>query len=67
MLTPPPNSGVVWSIRERSQPCPYGPSKGGRPLCREPVRLEDGYLWVPAGPGSGVEVGEQVVQNYRIA
>jgi L-rhamnonate dehydratase len=38
-----------------------------RTLCQEPIRLEDGYLRVPTGPGLGVEVDEAVVEKYRIA
>jgi L-alanine-DL-glutamate epimerase-like enolase superfamily enzyme len=38
-----------------------------RTLCRDPIRLEDGHLRVPAGPGLGVEVDEAVVEKYRIA
>jgi L-rhamnonate dehydratase len=40
------------------------------PLSREialnPLRLEDGYLRVPEGPGLGVEVDEGAIQRYRI-
>jgi L-alanine-DL-glutamate epimerase-like enolase superfamily enzyme len=38
-----------------------------RSLVKEPLRLVDGYLEVPAGPGLGVEVDESVVERYRIA
>lgn len=38
-----------------------------RELVREPLRLEDGYLRVPTGPGLGVEVNEEIVARYRIA
>jgi L-rhamnonate dehydratase len=38
-----------------------------RELCREPLRLEEGHLRVPQGPGLGVEVDEAVVARYRVA
>jgi len=36
-------------------------------LCKEPLRLVDGYIAVPDGPGLGVEVDEAVVERYRVA
>ena len=36
-------------------------------LCREPIRLVDGYIPVPAGPGLGVDVDEAVVAKFRVA
>jgi L-rhamnonate dehydratase len=38
-----------------------------REMVKEPLKLEDGYLTVPSGPGLGVEVNEQTIQRYRIA
>lgn len=38
-----------------------------RELVRNPLRLEEGHVRVPEGPGLGVEVDEDVVQRYRIA
>lgn len=35
-------------------------------LCREPIRMVDGYVPVPEGPGLGVEVDEEVVAHYRV-
>ena len=32
-----------------------------------PIRLDDGYLKVPEGPGLGVEVDEAIIEKYRIA
>lgn len=37
-----------------------------RKICREPIRLRDGYLDVPQGPGLGVEVDESVLAKYRV-
>lgn len=36
-----------------------------RELCREPIRLEEGFIRVPQGPGLGVEVNEEVIERYR--
>lgn len=38
-----------------------------RALAKNPLRLEDGYVAVPEGPGLGVEVNEETVAQYRIA
>jgi L-alanine-DL-glutamate epimerase-like enolase superfamily enzyme len=38
-----------------------------RELVKEPLRLVDGYLQVPTGPGLGVEVNEATIERYRIA
>jgi L-alanine-DL-glutamate epimerase-like enolase superfamily enzyme len=38
-----------------------------RQLVKEPLRMEDGFLRVPEGPGLGVEVNDEIVNQYRIA
>jgi L-rhamnonate dehydratase len=38
-----------------------------REMVKEPLRMQDGYLAVPSGPGLGVEVNEQTIERYRIA
>lgn len=38
-----------------------------RMLASEPLRMTDGYLRVPDGPGLGVGVNEDVIRRYRIA
>ncbi len=35
-------------------------------LCGEPIRMVDGYVPVPTGPGLGVVVDEKVVAQYRV-
>lgn len=47
----------------------FNTSRGplSRAMVREPLRLEDGYVAVPQGPGLGVDVNEDTVQRYRIA
>lgn len=37
-----------------------------RELCLNPIKLEDGMLHVPQGPGLGVEVDESVIAKYRV-
>lgn len=36
-------------------------------IITEPFKYEDGYLYVPHGPGLGVELDEEKVAKYRIA
>ncbi len=36
-----------------------------RELCRTPIRMRDGYVDVPQGPGLGVEVDENALRKYR--
>lgn len=36
-------------------------------LCEPAIRMVDGHLSIPDGPGLGVTVNEQVVQRYRVA
>jgi L-alanine-DL-glutamate epimerase-like enolase superfamily enzyme len=43
----------------------HGPMS--RELVKEPLRMADGYLPVPEGPGLGVEVNDAVIERYRIA
>jgi L-rhamnonate dehydratase len=38
-----------------------------RLLVKDPLRMEDGYLRVPEGPGLGVEVNDEVINEYRVA
>jgi len=38
-----------------------------RELVREPLRMVDGCLAVPCGPGLGVEVNEETIARYRVA
>ncbi|MBI3695374.1 MAG: mandelate racemase/muconate lactonizing enzyme family protein [Acidobacteria bacterium] len=38
-----------------------------RALVKEPLRLVDGHVAVPSGPGLGVEVNEKTIEQYRIA
>ncbi len=37
-----------------------------RSLARNPLQIEDGYFSVPQGPGLGVEVNEETIEQYRV-
>lgn len=37
-----------------------------RSLCRTPLRMEDGCLAIPQGPGLGVEIDLESVERYRV-
>ena len=37
-----------------------------REICREPMRMKDGYVAVPQRPGLGVEVDESAIEKYRV-
>jgi L-alanine-DL-glutamate epimerase-like enolase superfamily enzyme len=38
-----------------------------RELVKNPLKLDEGYVKVPEGPGLGVEVNEETISKYRIA
>lgn len=38
-----------------------------RAMVRDPLKLEDGFVSVPSGPGLGVEVDEATLEKYRVA
>ena len=37
-----------------------------REICLNPIRMKDGYVAVPQGPGLGVEVDEAALERYRV-
>ncbi len=37
-----------------------------REICRNPIRMRDGLIPVPQGPGLGVEIDEAVIGKYRV-
>jgi L-alanine-DL-glutamate epimerase-like enolase superfamily enzyme len=37
-----------------------------REMVRNPLKLQDGYLQVPEGPGLGVEIDEETINRYRM-
>jgi L-alanine-DL-glutamate epimerase-like enolase superfamily enzyme len=57
------------AFARRAEFVEFNTSQGplSRALVRNPIRLEEGYLRVPEGPGLGVDVDEDVVERYRIA
>ena len=38
-----------------------------RAMVRQPLKMVDGYVTVPSGPGLGVEVNEETLEKYRVA
>jgi L-alanine-DL-glutamate epimerase-like enolase superfamily enzyme len=36
-------------------------------MVKQPLKMVDGYVAVPTGPGLGVEVSEETLEKYRIA
>jgi L-alanine-DL-glutamate epimerase-like enolase superfamily enzyme len=57
------------AFQRRAEFVEFNTSQGplSRQLVKEPLRLENGYLAVPRGPGLGVEVNDATIQQYRVA
>jgi len=57
------------AFQRRAEFVEFSTSQGplSRMLVREPLRMVDGYLPVPEGPGLGVEVNDAVIERYRVA
>lgn len=57
------------AFQRRAEFVEFNTSQGplSRQLVRDPLRMVDGFLTVPTGPGLGVEVNDEFVQQYRIA
>jgi L-rhamnonate dehydratase len=57
------------AFQRRAEFIEFSTSQGplSRQLIREPLRMTDGYLPVPAGPGLGVEVNDAIIERYRVA
>jgi len=57
------------AFQRRAEFVEFSTSQGplSRMLVREPLRMVDGYLSVPEGPGLGVEVNDAVIEQYRVA
>lgn len=56
------------AFQRRAEFVEFNTSQGplSRTLVKEPLRMEDGYLRVPNGPGLGVEVNDRVIERYRV-
>jgi len=35
-------------------------------IIKNPLKMENGYIEVPEGPGLGIEINEKAIENYRI-
>jgi L-alanine-DL-glutamate epimerase-like enolase superfamily enzyme len=57
------------AFQRRAEFVEFSTSQGplSRMLVKEPLRMQDGYLHVPEGPGLGVEVNDAVIEQYRVA
>lgn len=57
------------AFQRRAEFVEFSTSHGplSRALVKDPLRLVDGYLPVPTGPGLGVEVNDAVIERYRVA
>lgn len=57
------------AFERRAEFVEFSTSQGplSRMLVKEPLRMVDGHLKVPEGPGLGVEVNDAVIEQYRIA
>ena len=36
-----------------------------RKLCNDPVRIEDGYAYLPKNPGLGVVPNNDIIEKYK--
>jgi len=56
------------AFQRRAMFVEFNTSQGplSRAMVKEPLRLVDGYVSVPRGPGLGVEVDESTLEKYRI-
>lgn len=57
------------AFQRRAEFVEFSTSHGplSRELVKEPLKMADGYLPVPEGPGLGVEVNDAIIERYRIA
>jgi L-alanine-DL-glutamate epimerase-like enolase superfamily enzyme len=57
------------AFQRRAEFVEFSTSQGplSRMLVKEPLRMVNGYLPVPTGPGLGVEVDDAVIERYRVA
>jgi L-rhamnonate dehydratase len=56
------------AFQRRAEFVEFSTSQGplSRMLVEQPLRMVDGYLPVPTGPGLGVEVNDAVIERYRV-
>lgn len=57
------------AFQRRAEFVEFNTSQGplSRLLVKEPIRMKDGFVPVPQGPGLGVEVDDAVIERYRVA
>lgn len=44
----------------------YGANPLGSPILKTPFRVEQGYFWVPDGPGLGIDIDEEALRRHAI-
>ena len=56
------------AFQRRAEFVEFSTSQGplSRMLVEEPLRMVNGYLPVPTGPGLGVEVNDAIIERYRV-
>ena len=57
---------VCASVRNKLMPCDLLHYFNEDDLIVEPLKVKDGYLEVPKGPGLGVELDEEAVKKYEV-
>jgi L-alanine-DL-glutamate epimerase-like enolase superfamily enzyme len=57
------------AFQRRAEFVEFNTSQGplSRQLVKDPIRMKDGFVPVPQGPGLGVEVDDAVIERYRVA
>jgi L-alanine-DL-glutamate epimerase-like enolase superfamily enzyme len=57
------------AFQRRAEFVEFNTSQGplSRLLVKEPIRMKDGFVPVPQGPGLGVEVDDAVIERYKVA
>lgn len=59
----PGGTFVEYTVEES----PLATALNGTGLLKNPVRAVDGWIFVPEGPGLGIELDEEMVAQYRVA
>jgi len=57
------------AFQRRAEFVEFNTSQGplSRQIVKDPIRMKDGFVPVPQGPGLGVEVDDAVIERYRVA
>jgi L-alanine-DL-glutamate epimerase-like enolase superfamily enzyme len=44
----------------------YGGNPLGDAVLKAPFKIENGYFWVPEGPGLGIDIDEEALRAYAV-